>query len=313
MPGQCRLYYTTQFCSYSYSWGYIFWDTLISSGLQDEYFRFQDRGLNVDLMSYSMLQLANNDQQALLDPQTLMDTANQTFGIFFKHFACFNVSEKLGGYVYDIPTLDPRTGDWIGAYGGTANATLSTTVAELRMSPTAATMSMTILVFLIIVTIIVYTTNRKEYKAIPRDVDTLASTFGWVYASKRLLAWAEIAPQSEPYLFPRRPSFTMLHKARMGSFKDSDGNEHWGIELVDTDSTESMSSRHGNNAMKKSVSAGESIELQTRKPFGASDSGESEAHGVHERLLEPSDTGFEAVSGAEELLGNLEHDKGIGR
>jgi hypothetical protein len=264
-------------------------------------------------MSYSMLHLANNDQQVLLDPQTLMDTANQTFGIFFKHFACFNVSEKLGGYVYDKPTLDPRTNDWIGAYGGPVNATLSTTVAELRMSPTAAIMSMTILVFLIIVTLIVYTTNRKEYKAIPRDVNTLASTFGWVYASKKLLAWAAIAPQSEPYLFPRRPSFTMLHKARMGPFKDSDGNEHWGIELVDTDPTESTSSGERKNAMEGSVSAGESIELQTRKYNGTPDSRESKARGVHERLLDASGAEFEAIVGAEEFPGDLEHDKGTGR
>jgi hypothetical protein len=264
-------------------------------------------------MSYSMLQLANNNKQALLDPQTLMDTANQTFGIFFKHFACFNVSEKLGGYVYDKPTLDPSTDDWIGAYGGPVNATLSTTVAELRMSPTAAIMSMTILVFLIIVTTIVYTTNRKEYKAIPRDVDTLASTFGWVYASKRLLAWAAIAPQSEPYLLPRRASFTTLHKARMGPFQDSDGNEHWGIELVDTDLTGSMFSGEGNNTMEESVSAGESIELQTRKHIGTPDSRARKVQDVRERLLDPSDTEFEAIIGAEEFPHNLEHDKGVGR
>jgi hypothetical protein len=153
-----------QFCSHLYSWGYIFWDTLINSGLQDDYFRFQDRDLNVDLMSYSMLQLAENDQQALLDPEILMATANQTFGIFFKHFACYNLSEQLGGYVYDIPTLDRRTSDWVGAYGGPVNATLSTPVDELRMSPAAAILSMTILMFLIIVKIIIYATNRKEYK-----------------------------------------------------------------------------------------------------------------------------------------------------
>jgi hypothetical protein len=172
---------------------------------------------------------------------------------------------------------------------------------------------MTILVFLIIVTLIVYTTNRKEYKAIPRDVNTLASTFGWVYASKKLLAWAAIAPQSEPYLFPRRPSFTMLHKARMGPFKDSDGNEHWGIELVDTDPTESTSSGERKNAMEGSVSAGESIELQTRKYNGTPDSRESKARGVHERLLDASGAEFEAIVGAEEFPGDLEHDKGTGR
>jgi hypothetical protein len=181
------------------------------------------------------------------------------------------------------------------------------------MSPTAAIMSMTILVFLIIVTTIVYTTNRKEYKAIPRDVDTLASTFGWVYASKRLLAWAAIAPQSEPYLLPRRASFTTLHKARMGPFQDSDGNEHWGIELVDTDLTGSMFSGEGNNTMEESVSAGESIELQTRKHIGTPDSRARKVQDVRERLLDPSDTEFEAIIGAEEFPYNLEHDKGVGR
>jgi hypothetical protein len=144
-----------------------------------------------------MLQRADNDQQTLLDPYTLIDTANQTFGIFFKHFACFNVSETLGGYVYDERSLDHWTDDWIRACGGPVNATLSTPVDELRMSPAAAILSMTILVILIIVTIMIYTTNRRQYKAIPRNVDTLASTLGWIYASKRLLAWAAVTPASE--------------------------------------------------------------------------------------------------------------------
>ena len=194
-----------------------------------------------------------------------MDTANQTFGIFFKHFACFNVSEQLGGYVYAKPTLDHRTGDWIGAYGGPVNATLNTPVDELRMSPTAAILSMSILVFLMIVTIIIYATNRNEYKAIPRDVDTLASTIGWVYASDRLLAWTAVAPPIEPHLLSRRAPSTMAHKARMGPFRDSAGNEHWGIEIVDTDTDDLKGNGKEDNASQATVSAGELIELQTRK------------------------------------------------
>jgi hypothetical protein len=256
-----------------------------------------------------MLQLADNDPLALLDPQTLIDAAAQTFSVFFKHFACFNVSETLGGYVYDKPILDHRTDDWVGAYGGSVNATLSTPVDELRLSPAAAILSMTILVILIIVTITIYTTNRREYKAIPRNVDTLASTLGWVYASNKLLAWAAVAPASEPYLIPRRPSFTMLHKARMGPFEDSEGNEHWGIEIVDT----SADTAEHKDVTPDTVSTGESIELQTRKSLKTPDSGEGMAHGVREKLLGASDTEVEAVFGAEGPLEDLGHAKQIGR
>ncbi|THV69114.1 hypothetical protein D6D28_06144 [Aureobasidium pullulans] len=46
------------------SWGYLFWDAVINSGRQGAWFRFQDPGLNVDLMSYSMLHLANDNRIA---------------------------------------------------------------------------------------------------------------------------------------------------------------------------------------------------------------------------------------------------------
>lgn len=258
-------------------------------------------------MSYSMLQLVNNNQQALLDPQTLMDTANYTFGIFFKHFACFNVSEQLGGYVYDKPILDHRAGDWIGAYGGSLNATLSTPVDELRMSPTAAVLSISILVFLILVTTIMYTTNRREYKAIPRHVNTLASALGWVYASDRLLAWAAVAPPIEPHLLSRRPSFTKVHRARMGPFRDADGNEHWGIEIVDTGIGDLEDTRTGKDTNSNTVSAGESIELQTKTYSDTHDRGGSADMGTRARLLNSSDIDPEAVTGAEDASKNFGH------
>jgi hypothetical protein len=244
--------------------------------------------MNVDLMSYSMLQLAENDQQALLDPEILMATANQTFGIFFKHFAYFNLAEQLGGYVYDTPILDRRTSGWVGAYGGLVNATLSTLVDELRMSTAAAILSMTILAFLIVVTIIIYATNRKEYKAMPRDVDTLASIFGWVYASKRLLEWAAIEPQDGPDINPTRPA--TLQKARMGHFKDSDGNEHWGIEIVDEYLVESMPGSERKDASRDTVSGIESIELQPMKHPDPHDDGEGTNQGARQKLLGSSDS-----------------------
>ncbi|THX45265.1 hypothetical protein D6D08_10427, partial [Aureobasidium pullulans] len=140
------------------SWGYLFWDAVVNSGQQGAWFRFQDPGLNVDLMSYSMLHLANDSREALLDPETLAEHASTTFGIFFKHFANWNITWDADwtGYVYekDIPSK--------------IDVTISVPTDQLLMSPVAAIMSMSILVFLIFVTIIMYTTNRHKYKAIPR-------------------------------------------------------------------------------------------------------------------------------------------------
>ncbi|CAD0087627.1 unnamed protein product [Aureobasidium vineae] len=272
------------------SWGYIFLDALVNSGQKDEWFRFQDRGLNVDLMSYSMSSLANNDQEALLDPKTLMEKADRTFAIFFKHFACFNVTEHKGGYVY-VP-MDFNSQDT----SDLANAILSMPVEELRMSPAAAILSMSILVFLIIITIIMYTTNRKGYRAIPRDVSTLASTLGWIYASDRLLA---CATQSED-----------------GTFTDSSGTKRWGIELVDVTAVHIMTDETGKDTKHDEVTAGEWLELYEIRHSATDDIREDPAPGAHERLLQSSDTENEAVGSGEECLkapepGNSSEDNHI--
>ncbi|KAI5274808.1 hypothetical protein E4T47_02330 [Aureobasidium subglaciale] len=96
------------------SWGYMFWESLLgashssdllnemllysgSENLFDGVFNLRGPGLNTDFMSYSMLALANNSKEALLDPKTLIELANQTFGIFFKHFASEEVNSTAGG------------------------------------------------------------------------------------------------------------------------------------------------------------------------------------------------------------------------
>ncbi|KAI5245604.1 hypothetical protein E4T42_06735 [Aureobasidium subglaciale] len=91
------------------SWGYIFWDTVINSGQEGAWFRFHDQGLNVDLMSYAMLNIANNSPEALLDPSTLTHAANKAFGTFFQHFVCWNITERLGGYAYELQVYSEST------------------------------------------------------------------------------------------------------------------------------------------------------------------------------------------------------------
>ncbi|CAD0085301.1 unnamed protein product [Aureobasidium mustum] len=102
------------------SYGNIFWDALMNSGrvmqaltpdrpifmgtedLDDDLFRFRTRGLNADFMSYSMLQLANNDKEALLDLDTLINLTDKTLGTFFKHFVSENVTNTFGGNAYQM-------------------------------------------------------------------------------------------------------------------------------------------------------------------------------------------------------------------
>ncbi|TIA16947.1 hypothetical protein D6C81_05754 [Aureobasidium pullulans] len=278
------------------SWGYLFWDAVINSGQQGAWFRFQDPGLNVDLMSYSMLHLANDSREALLDPETLAVRASTTFGIFFKHFANWNITWDADwtGYVYekDVPSK--------------IDVTISVPTDQLLMSPVAAIMSMSILVFLIFVTIIMFTTNRHKYKAIPRDVNTLASILGWVYASDRLLAWAESAPPSKPWyqaLFSKTTPLAAQQRVRMGPFVDSAGNERWGIEMVDTEVVDALQE----DKAKRSLggSAGESIELQHTDLTAIDGNGDL---GAHERLLNVSNIESDTIACAHESVNEAEHE-----
>jgi hypothetical protein len=265
-----------------YSWGYIFWDALLNSGraseinhdltveypnmpeaLSDRSFNFRITGLNADFMTYSMLALANNSKHALLDTEKFMDIANQTFGIFFKHFASDHVTsdseggayqpvgEKLpwslgpmvtgndtgNGYVYKI------TGDqgFLGLENHTVpsspfvNVTIHIPVEQLVMSSVSVYLCLSLLGFLLLVTAVMYVVNHGRMKELPRGVDTLASTLAFVHGSEKLLAWTATAPKTQPWykaLFSNN-SDTLHPKARIGAFKSSDGVERWGIELVD--------------------------------------------------------------------------------
>ena len=62
--------------------------------------RDQDRGLNMDLMTYSMYSLANKNPEALLDYSTLVKYADRTFQTFFQHFIRTDMSLTEGGFAY---------------------------------------------------------------------------------------------------------------------------------------------------------------------------------------------------------------------
>lgn len=266
--------------------------------LDDRSYNFRIRGLNADFMSYAMLSLANDSKEALLDPETYMQLANQTFGVFFKHFVSDNVTSATGGNAYQpigerLPwTLGPvisNNGNQSAYQGAMATqndtvelprsvtVTLHVPVEQLVMSPIAVFLCISLLTFLVVVTIVMYTANHKHYKEIPRGVDMLASTLAFVHGSERLLAWVPNAPQTKPWyktiFSTTSPGKENRMMARMGPFTTSDGTQRWGIELVDPPTSEHVADPD---------SEGEHIELRTRERRIEDDTSDI---GIHQGLL----------------------------
>lgn len=149
-------------------------------------------------MSYAMLALANNSKDALLDTNTLIEFANTTFGAFFKHFVSENVTTAFGGQAYqpigsqlpaNLRPANDTNNTTQDALPYNVTVTLHVPVAQLVMAPAAVFLCLDLLVFLLLTTIVIYTSHRQNFKALPRDVDTLASALAFVYASDRLLEW----------------------------------------------------------------------------------------------------------------------------
>jgi hypothetical protein len=217
----------------------------------DHAFNFRIRGHNMDFMSYSMLSLANNDKRALLDPKTFIEKANTVFGVFFKHWASENVTMGHGGLAYQPigATLPPHLGKVVSGntaanegYNGTsasstpqmAQVVIHMPVEQLIMSPAAVYLSLIVLVFLCLTTIVIYAFYRNRFKALPRDVDTLASVLGFVYGSERLLEWVggkkDSGALGDKAASPQADE--KMIKARFGPF-ETGTRSRWGVELVD--------------------------------------------------------------------------------
>ncbi|CAD0085889.1 unnamed protein product [Aureobasidium mustum] len=273
-------HYTLQEENITVSWGNFFWDTLVNSGrsytilngpfgsdmidpTQYRTFNFLARGLNVDFMSFAMLALANNTKETLLEPQRYMELASTTFGVFFKHYASENITRLSGGHIYEPvgdrlpwslgPVINETNRTLVSTYQGALaeddqidtahpaiSATYSIPVEQLVMSPVAVCLCLSILSLLILTTIVMYSTNRSHFKALPRDVDTLASTLAFIHGSDKLLDWAQDGASTKPWYKLRSRKNKLARQqskrlmAQMGPFKDQDGNDAWGIELVES-------------------------------------------------------------------------------
>lgn len=210
-----------------------------TENLNDRTFNIRRPGLNVDYMSYSMLSLANNDTQALLDPEALSNLAQKTFSTFFQHFASNNVTIDSGGWVYQRTndTLPVDLGVAQGVTAGRAPAAssqvtdtmasvvVSRPVEMLRMSPIAVALCLVILGWLIVTTVLIIILKGRYFSPLLRGVDTVADVAVMVAGSERLLQFAK---EKGAAALQNDKSF----KTRLGWFRTSTGEVRWGIELV---------------------------------------------------------------------------------
>lgn len=213
---------------------------IATENLDDQTFNIREPGLNVDLMTYSMLSLVDYDHEALLDPDTLQSTAQRTFTALFQNYASNNVSYTSGGYVFQSPNealpsdLDTPVPSNNNKRADTSSSDSSITlhvqrpVELLKMSKAAAWICMLILGYLIVATVILTVASRRYTRMLLRKIDSIADVIVLMAGSDKLLK--EAREKSKAQLKADR-----VTKAKLGWFTGADGTQRWGIELVGTD------------------------------------------------------------------------------
>ncbi|KAI0420768.1 hypothetical protein F5X98DRAFT_391488 [Xylaria grammica] len=208
-----------------------------TENVRDETFTIRDPGLNVDLMSYSMLSLVGNDHRALLDPGTLERTAKETFTVLFQHFANYKVSLDRGGYVYqslteelgDIgpsllpnntpPPIPPNLPRYI-------DLQISHPVELLRVSMPAIWVCLVILAYLLPTCVAIAIASREYNKLLPKNINSIADVAVLVAGSERLLTLARENSTEDSKHNP-------ISTATLGWFRDDCGELRLGIEHPD--------------------------------------------------------------------------------
>lgn len=223
-----------------------------------------------------MFTLANGDAEALLDVGLLSNLSNQVFGTFFKHFVSENVTVKGGWGFQTIGDKLPWSlgGFKDGSYYGMSNngnylnstfvtdpnahVIVRTPVDQLVMAPAAVVLCLMVLSFLITITIIIYIFYRQYFKALPRDVDTLASVLGFVYDSPRLLQWVKENQASKDWNHKRHEGDGLMVK--MGYFEGSEKKQRWGVEILEGAEVVRLTderSKNGISSDRRSINAAE--------------------------------------------------------
>ncbi|KAF9634132.1 hypothetical protein BFW01_g5027 [Lasiodiplodia theobromae] len=260
------LWETDQFLS---SYGIVFMDALLGSvimsmmfgdkgsaeRLDDNTFSFRDPnyGLNLDFMTYSMYAMANRDPTTLLDASFMHRQAEKTFSTFFQHFVSSNLSatsmsattqswayqEINASLPYGVNTIDkyipsegylpfPAPSPPPSHTNRTALVEVSTQVELLRTNAVAVWLSVDILAWLISTTVAIAVLQRKYLRNLDRNIECLGDVLVLVAHSDRLL---QLVRERGPDGLEKERDV----KTKLGWFEDSNGEQRWGIEVVEGD------------------------------------------------------------------------------
>ncbi|KAJ4353174.1 uncharacterized protein N0V89_004900 [Didymosphaeria variabile] len=222
--------------------------------LDDRTYNIKSSGLNLDFMAYSMLALAGNNPESLLNYSILEATAQKTFTVFFQHFASNNVSlNDTGNLVFQKPDedlpADLGPGYNSASSGGddnytfvsqlkatpmaepTTTLTMSEPIEMLRMSPIATWMSVAILAWLVVTSILLLVCKDRYFSPLLRSVDTVADVGILIAGSD---AYLELARNKGASCLRADKHF----RTRLGWFRTRSGNIRWGLEIADSNAVE---------------------------------------------------------------------------
>lgn len=204
--------------------------------LTDQTFNMRQLGQNMDYMTYSMLTMANNSKSNFSDPDIYISLAQKTFSTFFQHFASSNLTANGdGGWVYQrinatMPDLDGGSSETTPKRSTDSTTQVTVTVDRpveiLRMSAIAVFLSLVILVWLLVTTILIMIVKTRYFSPIIRKINTVADLAILVAGSDHYLALAR--KRGMDGLQDRKDFQTHL-----GWFRRANGEVRWGIELVD--------------------------------------------------------------------------------
>ena len=196
-----------------------------------------------------MYSQVNQDPSALLNITTYERLAQKTFTTFLQHFVSNNVSLETGGWAYQkinasLPsTLGPILEVENGAPSTTASAyqdimspvshtnrTVEAKIIQrvelLRMNGVAVWLSIAIMIWLIITTIVVAILQRRYFGSLVRNVECLGDVLVLIAGSANFL---QVVREIESGQL-MDGTYEEL-RTRLGWFVDEDGGLRWGIEM----------------------------------------------------------------------------------
>jgi hypothetical protein len=214
----------------------------------EDTFKIRDtiQGLNLDLMSYAMYKLANQDPKSLLNSSIMLQHAQTTFSTFFQHFASMNARpdapfgayQNIGddsldevlayNFSYRFPRYyDPYVPENVYQKLNTSrlvNGTMSTRIEFLRMNNLATWLSVVSLGWLICTSIVIITIQRSYLSPLLRDIESLADVLVLVAGSESLL---KLVRENDIKSLAKNPDIM----TKLGWFRGKDGETRWGVEV----------------------------------------------------------------------------------